>query len=97
MSGTWQKSIPASADLNCDDHDGFIDIDELLSGRQQKGSISIDPDCGGIADMVDNETRGGSPPSSSRSTAGSSRGEHIALLSLARTSYSHDFRSDYTR
>lgn len=80
MSGTWQKSMPASDDLNGDDPNGFIDIDELLSGVQQKGRTSVDPDYGGMAvDMIDNRTRGGSPSSSSRSTAGSSRGEHLRL------------------
>ncbi|KAH7420214.1 hypothetical protein BKA64DRAFT_634849 [Cadophora sp. MPI-SDFR-AT-0126] len=73
LSGTWQKSMPASEDLNGDDPNGFIDIDELLSGVQQKGRTSVDPDYSGMAvDMVDNRTQGGSPTSSSRSTAKSS-------------------------
>lgn len=29
---TWRKSMPASEDLNGNDRNGFIDIDELLSG-----------------------------------------------------------------
>jgi hypothetical protein len=73
LSGTWQKSMLASADINSDDHDGFIDTDELLSGRQQKGSTSLDPDYGGMADIDEIGTRGGSPTSSSRPTAGSGR------------------------
>lgn len=85
----------ASAGLNGDD-DGFIDTDELLSGRQQRGPTSVDPDYGGMADMVDNGTRGGSPTSSSRSTVGSSRGEHTVSLSSVKTSHSHNARSDYT-
>lgn len=74
FSGTWQKSMPASADLNGDGPNGFSDIDELLSSVQQKGPTNEDPDYGGVAvDMVNNRTRGGSPASSSRSTAGISR------------------------
>ena len=79
--------MPASEDLNGDDPNGFTDIDELLSGVQQKGRTSVDPDYSGIAvDMVDNRTRGGSYTSSSRSTVGSNRGEHTASPSSARTS-----------
>jgi len=90
--------MPASEDLNGDDPNGFIDIDGLLSGVQQKGPTSVDPDHGGMAvDMVDNRTRGGSPTSSSRSTVESSRGEHTASPSSARTSYSQNARSDYTQ
>jgi len=78
-----------SEDLNGDDCNGFIDIDELLSGVQQKERTSVDPGYGGMAvDIVDNSTRGGSPTSSSRSTAESSRVEHTASPSSARTSYS---------
>ncbi|KAG4423697.1 hypothetical protein IFR04_003122 [Cadophora malorum] len=74
LSGTWQKSMPASEDLNGDDPNGFIDIDELLSGVQQKGPTSVDPGYGGMAmDMVDNRTRGGSPTSSNPSAAESNR------------------------
>lgn len=74
FSGTWQKNMPASADLNADGPNGFIDIDELLSSVQQKVPTNEDPDYGGVVvEMVDNRTRGGSPTSSSRSTAGSSR------------------------
>ncbi|PVH70289.1 hypothetical protein DL98DRAFT_141046 [Cadophora sp. DSE1049] len=72
LSCTWQKSMPASDNLNGDDPNGFIDTNELLSGVQQKGPTSVDPDYGGMeVDMVDNRTRGGSPTGSSRSTAGS--------------------------
>jgi hypothetical protein len=102
LSGIRQKSIPASADPSGgggddDDGDGFIDIDELLSGMQQKSvPASADPNSGSMAELVDSGTRGGSPTDSSRSTAGSSRGEHTAFLTLTRTSYSYDPRSDYT-
>ncbi|KAG9235614.1 hypothetical protein BJ875DRAFT_265946 [Amylocarpus encephaloides] len=72
LSGIRQKSMPITADLNGDNHDGFIDIDEFLSGRQQEGPTSVDPDFGRMADIVDSGTRGGSPISS-RSTIGSSR------------------------
>jgi hypothetical protein len=86
LSGIRQKSMLVSSDLNGDDPNSFIDIDELLSGVQQKGLTSVDPDYSGMAvDMVDNRTRDGSPTSSSRSTAGSSRGEHTASPSSART------------
>jgi len=74
LSDTWQESMPTSENLNGDDCNRFIDIDELLSGVQQKGRTSADPGYGGLAvDMADNRTRGGSPTSSSRSTAESSR------------------------
>ena len=74
-------SLPASAVLNGDYRDGVID--ESLSGMQQKGPTSVDPDCGGMAvDMVDNRTRGGSPSSSSRSTTGNSQGKHTTFLNF---------------
>ncbi|XMA19876.1 hypothetical protein WAI453_012667 [Rhynchosporium graminicola] len=74
LSDTWQKSMPASEELNGNNRNGSIDIDELLFGVQQKGRTSVDPGYGGMAtDMDDNRTRGGSPTSSSRSTAESSR------------------------
>ena len=97
MSGTWLKSIPASADLTGDDYDGFIDIGELLSGKQQKGLVSVDSYCGGMADMVDNGTRGSRPSYSSRSMARSSRGEYTKFLSSIRISYLHKARSDYNQ
>ena len=57
MSGTWQKSMLARADLNGDDPNGFIDIDELLSSVQQKGLTSVDLDYSRIAvDIVDYRT-----------------------------------------
>jgi hypothetical protein len=44
----------ASADRNYDD-DGFIDIDELLSGMQQKSvPASADPNSGGMAKRARN-------------------------------------------
>lgn len=61
-------------DLNGNNHDGFIDIDTVLSDRQQKGPTSVDSDYKGMADMVDSETRGGS-------LAGCSKGEHTASQS----------------
>ncbi|KAG9228023.1 hypothetical protein BJ875DRAFT_490345 [Amylocarpus encephaloides] len=93
LSGRRQKSLPATADLNGDDHDGFIDIDELLSGMPQKGPTSVDPDHGGMAaNMVNNGTRGGSPSNSSRSTARSSRdpiilGEDESIGAESETDY----------
>lgn len=86
----------ASADPNSDDNDddGFIDIDELLSSMQQKSVPASAPsNSGDMGQMVDNGTRGGSRTDSSRSTAGSIQG--TPFLSLARTSYSYDPRSDY--
>ena len=98
LSGIRQKSILASADPNSDDNDedGFIDIDELLSSMQQKSVPASAPsNSGEMGKMVDNGNRGGSPPDSSRSTIGSSQGERTSFLSMARTSYSYDPRSDY--
>ena len=98
LSDTWQESMPTSENLNGDDCNRFIDIDELLSGVQQKGRTSADPGYGGLAvDMADNRTRGGSPTSSSRSTAESSRGEHTACPTSGRTLYSQNARCDYTQ
>ena len=93
-----QNSMLASADPNSDNDDGFVDIDELLSGIQQKSLVaSADTNSSGMAEMFDNRTRGGSPTDSIRSKAGSSRGEYTAFLILARTPYSCDPRSDYTK
>ena len=87
----------ASVDPNGDNDDGFVDIDELLSAMQQKSMpTSADTTSSGMAEMVDNRTRGGSPADSSRSTTGSSRGKYTAFLTLARTPYLYDPRSDYT-
>jgi hypothetical protein len=84
LSGIKQKDIWASANPNRDDDDGFLDIDELLSGIQQKStSASAKPDSGGMAGKVDNGTRGDSPVDSSRSTVGSTQGEHTTFLNLA--------------
>ncbi|KAH9203487.1 hypothetical protein DL95DRAFT_419005 [Leptodontidium sp. 2 PMI_412] len=74
LSGTLQKNSSASADPNGVDDDGFVDIDDVLSGIQQKSVLaSANLNSGGIAVLVDNGTRGGSPADSSCSTAGSSR------------------------
>ena len=76
----------ASTDPNGDqDDDSFIDIDELLSGMQQKSvPASAGQNSGGMAELVDNGTRGGSPTDSSRSTAGSSQGEHTTVLNFGQ-------------
>ena len=74
LSRIKQKDISASANPNCDDDDDddFLDIDEFLLGIQQKSfSASAKLDSGGIAEKVDNGTRGDSPVDSSRSTVGS--------------------------
>ncbi|CZT08656.1 uncharacterized protein RAG0_13662 [Rhynchosporium agropyri] len=95
LSGTWQKSMPASEDLNIDDPNGFIDIDEVLSGVQQKGQTSEDSDfIRTVVDMVEGRPRGGSPTGSSRSTAGSSRDPIIlsddeAVRAESETDYSN--------
>ena len=69
FSGMRQERMQASDD----DDDGFIDIDELLSRMQQKSvPARADLNSAGMAEMVDNGTRGGSPTDSSRCTAGSS-------------------------
>ena len=81
LSGIMQKESPASADPNSDDDDGFIDIDDFLSDIQQKSiPASANPNSGGMAEKVDNGTRGDSPVGSSRSTVGSTQGEHTAFL-----------------
>lgn len=67
--------MPASADPNSDKYGGFIDIDELLSGRQHEGPRSVDSDHSNMADIVDDRTQGSSPTDCSRSTTGSSQGE----------------------
>jgi hypothetical protein len=77
----------ASTDLHSDgnDDDGFIDIDELLSGMQQKSvPASAASNSDDMSKMVDNRTRGGSPTDSSRSTAGSGRGEHTSFLNFGQ-------------
>jgi hypothetical protein len=57
-----QKNILASANPNCDDDNDFLDIDEFLSGIQQKSiSASAKLDSGGMAEKVDNRTQGDSP------------------------------------
>jgi hypothetical protein len=83
---TATRYSPNSNDSDdSDDNDGFIDIDDFLSDVQQKSvPASADPNSGGIAEMVDNGTRGGSPTNSSRSTAGSSRGKYTAFLQFGR-------------
>jgi len=86
-----QKNDSACADLDSDDADGFVDVDELLSGMKQESINS-----GSMAEKVDDGTRGGSPADSTRLTEGSSQGEHPAFPHLARTTYSSDPRFDYT-
>jgi hypothetical protein len=72
--------MPASAGPN-DNDDGFIDIDELLSSIQQESvPVSADLSSAGGVEMVKSGTRGCSPTDSSRSTAGSSRGEHTVFF-----------------
>jgi hypothetical protein len=98
MSGIMQKNISATANPSCDDGDGIIDINKLLSGIQQKTmAASVNPNSGGMAGEVDGGTRGGSPADSCHSTEESIQGEHTAFLNLARTSYSYDPRPDYTK
>jgi hypothetical protein len=72
---------------NSNDDDDFPEINELWLGIRQKSMpASADPngDDNGIAEMVDNGTRDGSPTDSTRSTVGSSRGEHTTFPTLAR-------------
>jgi hypothetical protein len=54
-------------------------------------------DSSGMAEKVDNGTRGDSPVDSSYSTVGSTQGKHNAFLNLARTSYLYYPRSNYTK
>ncbi len=83
LSRIKQKDIWASANPNRDDDNGFLDIDELLSGIQQKSiSASAKPDSGGMARKVENRTQGDSPVDSSRSTVGSTQGEHTTFLNF---------------
>jgi hypothetical protein len=74
-----QKNDSACADPDSDDGDGFVDIDELLSSVKQE---SITPSA--------KPNSGGSPADSTRSTEGSSQGEHLAFPNLARIAYSSD-------
>jgi hypothetical protein len=98
LSRIKQKDILASANPNRDDDDDFLDIDEFLLGIQQKSfSTSAKLDSNGIAEKVDNGTRGDSPVDSSCSTIGSTQGEHNAFLNLAGTSYLYYPRSNYTK
>ena len=64
--------------------------------QQKSISTSAKPDSSGMAEKVDNGTRGDSPVDSSRSTVESTQGEHTAFLNLAGTSSLYDPRSDYT-
>ncbi|CZT07721.1 uncharacterized protein RCO7_11211 [Rhynchosporium graminicola] len=95
LSSTWQKSMPASEDLNGDEPNGFFDIDEVLSGAQQKGQTSEDSDFSRtVVDMVESRPRGGSPTVSSRSSAGSNRdpiilSNHEAVRAESETDYSN--------
>jgi hypothetical protein len=82
---------------NYNKDNSFLDIDELLLGIQQKSTLeSAKPDSGGMAGKVDNGTQGDSPDDSSRSTVGSTQGEHTMFLNLVGTSYSYYPRSNYT-
>jgi hypothetical protein len=97
LSGIWQKNNSASANLSGDDDDGFVDIDDFLSGIQQKSMpASANLNSNGMAQKVDDGTRGGSSADFSCSTVGSSQGKHPASPNLARTSYSNNPRSDHT-
>jgi hypothetical protein len=87
-----QKNDLVRADSDSGDDNGFIDIDELLSGVKQESINS-----GSIAEKVDSGTRGGSLANSTRLTEGSSQGEHPAFPYLARTTYSSDPRSNYAK
>ena len=59
-------------DPNSDDNDSFVDIDELLSSiKQESILVSVKLNSGGMAEKVDNETRGGNPADSTRLIEGS--------------------------
>ncbi|KAH9205202.1 hypothetical protein DL95DRAFT_470777 [Leptodontidium sp. 2 PMI_412] len=74
LSGKWQKNSSASAEPNGVDDDGFVDIDDVLSSTQPKSMLaSANLNSGGIAVLVDNGSRGGSPADSSCSDVGSSQ------------------------
>lgn len=87
--GMMQRNNSASVDPT--DVDGsFVDTDGFMSGVQQKSvPAGADPNSGGMAEKVDDGTRGGSPADSSRSTVGSSQGEHPASLNLSRDFFTH--------
>lgn len=85
-----QKNDSIYADPNSGGDDGFVDIDEFLSGIRQESINS-----GSMAEKVDSRTRSGSPRDSICSTEESSQGEHLAIPNLARASYLYDPRSDY--
>jgi hypothetical protein len=73
-----QNNTLESADPHGDDEDDFVDIDDVLSGIQQRSMLaSASLNSGGMAVLVDNGTRGGSPTDSSCSTAGSNQGERL--------------------
>lgn len=84
-----RKNGSACADPDSGDDESFVDIDELLSGMKQESVNS-----GSMAEKVDSGTRA-SPADSTRSTEGSSQGEHPAFPHLARTTHSSHPRSDY--
>jgi hypothetical protein len=72
-----RKNVLASAESSSNDYDGFIDIDEYLSSIEQERILATaKPNSGGMVEKVDYGIRGGSPPDSTRSTPGSSQGEH---------------------
>lgn len=75
LSGIKPSNVSASENSNSDDDDddgGFLDIDELLAGVQQKSVlISAKPDSGSTAENSEDGTRDGSPVNSGRLTKGS--------------------------
>ena len=91
-----RQSTPASANPNGGDDEGFVDIDELLSGMQQKSvSAMADSNSGGMLEIVDGGTRSGSPTDSAGPTVGRSQGEHPVFLTLVGALYSYHRRSDH--
>ncbi|KAH9205761.1 hypothetical protein DL95DRAFT_470267 [Leptodontidium sp. 2 PMI_412] len=60
---------------NDGEDDGFFDIDDFLAGLQQESTSAIvNPNAGGVAGKIDDETQDDSPIDSSRSTVGSTQG-----------------------
>jgi hypothetical protein len=71
---------------------GNIRLEELLLGTPLRSQDQRDEP----QEQYQRQEVVGSPVDSSRSTRGSTQGEHTASLSLARITYSYDSRSDYT-
>lgn len=70
---------------NDGEDDGFLDIDDFLTGLQQESTSAIvNPNAGGVAGKIDDETRDDSPIDSSRSTVGSTQGEQYSVSQLGR-------------